>query len=312
MPSSPALFVALTFVALAGCQGKPTPPPGLPAKANTTPVVFPELGPGRVVEPGVTVHEVTINRGGVPMKVWVYLPQKPVEKVPAEKLALVLVPPAGSTLCVGMALAEGDRPEHYPYVKAGFAVVAFEIDGHVANTPEASDAALVNCSREFRDARAGLDNAKAALDFALAKVPTLDTERVYVAGHSSAATLALFVAEFEPRVKACAAYAPCPDVASLLAPFTPDLESDLRGFGEFLKISSPQMHAEQLNCPLFLFYAEDDTAVRVRQSVNFYERVRRTNSRVTLVKTATGGHYNSMIREGVPKAIALLKALPKA
>jgi len=36
------------------------------------------------------------------------------------------------------------------------------------------------------------------------------------------------------------------------------------------------------------------------------------NSRVTLVKTATGGHYNSMIREGVPKAIAWLKALPKA
>ena len=54
--------------------------------------------------------------------------------------------------------------------------------------------------------QAGLANARTALEFALAKVPKLDAKRIYVAGHSSAATLALLFASHEPRIKACAAW----------------------------------------------------------------------------------------------------------
>ena len=319
MASRPSVFVAATLILVAsvGCGGDaalPAPrtasPAGLSppaAQAKPSPVVFPELGPSRVVEPGVAVHEVTIDRGGVPMKVWVYRPEKP-----ADKLALVLVPPAGSTLIAGMGLADGDRVEHLPYVKAGFAVAAFEIDGPVSDAQQSSDPAVFKGAREFRAARAGLDNAQTALDFALAKVPGIDPARVYVAGHSSAATLALLVAEYEPRVKACVAYAPCTDVAARVAQFTPLLERNQPGYAEFLKFSSPLTHAELLTCPLFLFHAQDDTTVRFRESATFYEQVRKTNPKATLVKASKGGHYDPMIQQGIPKAIAWLKQLPKA
>src|SRR5262249_51971365 len=156
----------------------------------------------------------------------------------ADKLALVLVPPAGSTLFAGMAMGEGDRAEHYPYVRAGFAVASFDIDGQVANLEKASDAAGLKGAQGVRHAQAGLVNAKAALDFVLAKVASVDPDRVYIAGHSSAATLALLVAEHEPRIKTCAAYAPVTDVEARLAEVIPQLDRALPGYREFLRSSS--------------------------------------------------------------------------
>ena len=54
-------------------------------------LVFPPLGEAVRHQGGVAVHEVTLLRGKIPMKVWVYLP----EKAPKGKLPCVLVPPAG-------------------------------------------------------------------------------------------------------------------------------------------------------------------------------------------------------------------------
>src|SRR5687768_9302898 len=124
-----AFALGIAIGGFAGCKQE-APPTSAPktagaATTQTEPISFPELGPGRLILPGVQVQEVTLQRGAVPMRVWYYQPEKA-----ADKLALVLVPPAGSTLFVGMALGDGDRAEHYPYVKAGFAVASFEIDGH--------------------------------------------------------------------------------------------------------------------------------------------------------------------------------------
>src|SRR5262249_22676695 len=75
----------------------PTPPPEKPR-----PVELPELGAAQVIQPGIEFRSATLRRGSIPMKVWYHQPEK------AEgKLALVLVPPAGSTLFVGMDLSEG-------------------------------------------------------------------------------------------------------------------------------------------------------------------------------------------------------------
>jgi dipeptidyl aminopeptidase/acylaminoacyl peptidase len=235
------------------------------------------------------------------MRVWYYEP----EKVP-EKLALVIVPPAGSTLYAGMALADGDRREHYPYVRAGFAVVSFDIDGNVPNRKTATQAALLEGARQFRDAQAGLANTQAALDFVLAKVPHINPNRIYIAGHSSAGTLALLAAEYEPRIKACAAFAACTDVEERLAKSTPVLDSAIPGYREFLRFSSPKTAPERLRCPAFLFHAEDDGTVPIRNSTDFAALLQKTNAQVTLVTTAKGGHYNSMIREGIPKGIEWL------
>src|SRR5262249_9650474 len=159
--------------------------------------------------------------------------------------------------------------EHYPYAKAGFAVASFEIDGHVANLETAPDAVVLNGARAFRASQAGLANAKTALDFVLAKAPRIDAKRIYIAGHSSAATLAVLVAEHESGIKACAAYAAVTDVEAHLAQAIPSLEGSLPGFREFLRFSSPKTHAAKLTCPLMLFHAKDDTNVPMRHATEF-------------------------------------------
>jgi dipeptidyl aminopeptidase/acylaminoacyl peptidase len=306
------LLVLVAFLipiaGLAGCKKEPPQSNDEKAAAErrAAPITFPELGSGRPIQPGIQFREATLQRGNIPMKVWYYQPEK------AEgKLALVLVPPAGSTLIAGMDLGDGDRPEHYPYAKAGFAVASFEIDGHVPSAPPPTEAAMIKGAREFRDSQAGLDNAKAALDFILAKVPNIDPNRIYIAGHSSAATLALLVAEHDARIKACAAYAPCTDVEARLAPGLADLNRALPGYGEFIRFSSPKTHADKLKCPVFLFHAKDDTNVPVSQTTDFAAQVKKSNPNVTLVVVPRGGHYESMLDEGIPKGIAWLKQMSK-
>jgi dipeptidyl aminopeptidase/acylaminoacyl peptidase len=301
--------IGLVIVVLVGCKQKPSPSkvikPTEPTEALAEPIAFPELGPSRQIQPGIQFQEATLQRGAMPMRVWYYQPEKA-----ANKLALVLVPPAGSTLIAGMEMEDGDRPEHYPYVKVGFAVASFDINGAVPKNPERqSEEAALKGAREFRDARAGLANAKAVLDFILAKVPNIDPNRIYIAEHSSAATLALLVAAHEPRIKACAAYAPAADVEARLARFIADLDSVLPGYREFLHFSSPKTHVDELKCPVFLFHAQDDTTIPIRQTTDFATLLKKTNPRVTLVTTPKGGHYDSMIREGIPKGIAWFQQL---
>ena len=65
----------------------------------------------------------------------------------------------------------------------------------------------------YQASKAGLVNAQNAIEFALAKIPAVDPQRLYTAGHSSAACQALLLAEKDPRIRACIAYAPVVDVA---------------------------------------------------------------------------------------------------
>jgi len=259
-----------------------------------------------LIQPGIQFQEATLRRGTMPMKVWYYRPEKATGKLP-----LVLVPPAGSTLFAGMALGEGDRAEHYPYARAGFAVVSFEIDGNVPHQQNVPDAVVIKGAREFRDAQAGLANARAALDFILAKAHDVDANQIYIAGHSSAATLALLVAGHEPRIKACAAYCSVTDVEGRVAQAIPLLDRQIPGYREFLRFSSPKTHADKLKCPVFLFHAQDDSNVPVSETTTFAALVKKTNPNITVVANARGDHYNSMINEGIPKGIAWLKQLPK-
>ena len=59
-----------------------------------------------------------------------------------------------------------------------------------------------------------------------------------------------------------------------------------------------------------MFHSSDDKTLPIAQSAAFVEEVKKVNSNVTFVQADHGGHYTSMIKEGVPKAIEWLKALP--
>ena len=183
------------------------------------------------------------------------------------------------------------------------------LDGAIADLQNANDAILKAAGKEFLAAEAGLLNAHIALEFLKARVPEVNPNRIYTAGHSSAATMALLLAATDPRIKACVAYAPETD---LQARFGFMGLAGLKGMGlETLAISySPRAAEARLNCPTFLFHASDDSNVPAARTEAFAARLRQLGKPVTLEIVPTGDHYDSMINEGIPKGIAWLKALP--
>ncbi len=280
-------------LALCGCGGSQ------PSYTAPKPESLPDLNKGQTLQPGVVFHEVTFTHEGIPNKLWVYLP----EKLASAKIPCVLIAPAGSTLLTGMKLGTGDRPEHLPYVKAGYAVVSYELYGDVAE--KATAAQELRGIREFQKVRAGLVNARNALAYAQSKVPAIDPEQIFTAGHSSAGTLSLLVAEHESAVKGCIAFAPVTDVVQRInsQPGGKDLSRQISGLPKFLEESSPRTHIAKLNCPVFLFHARDDQIVPVKESADFAAELKKTNQQVTLVEVPHGGHHEGMIQTGIPDAI---------
>ena len=275
--------------------------------------VFPPLGPAKRVERGVVVHKVSLGHGDQAGRIWIYLP----EKMPAKPIPCVFIAPAGVAPFLGNGfgtdLALEKHPEHLPYVHAGFAVVAYDVDGEVPNLDNMTYEQVQTAATAFKNAEAGVLNARHAIDYVLKMVPGIDPKRLYSAGHSSAGRIALIVAESDPRIAACAAYAPVTNPELRIQQNAPDagkyLESNLPGFRDFLKRTSPVKQIERLRCPTFLFHAEDDSVISIIETESFAETLKKTNPRVTFVRAERGDHYDSMVEEGVPQAIRWLRDL---
>lgn len=273
------------------------------ANANS----FPNLPPAREIAPGTNFSEVTIRRANVPMKLWVYVPKAP----PAGKLPCILIAPAGTRLFHGIKLGEGDRDEHLPYVTKGFAVVAYEVDGELADGAETIE--YPTAIQEFKKANGGVANASAAIDYIAAKLPQIDTARIYAVGHSSAATIALQVAQNEKRIAACVAFAPVCNLAVRFGGgFGRSLDQFDAGTMAFLTKMSPSANISKLTCPTMLFTAEDDANVTSKSVKDFATNLQASNKQVKLMAVKTGGHYDSMIKEGIPEAITWLQSLKPA
>lgn len=265
---------------------------------------LPPLGPPERIEPGIIRCEVKLQRGDKTSLLWVYLP----EMQPATKIPCVVIAPAGTRLFHGTVLDKGSMPEHLPYVRAGFAVVAYELDGNISDQPVPGE--VFAAAKAFHDADAGLVNARAAIDYIEARLPWVDAGRIYAAGHSSAGTMALLLAEHEPRIKACAAFAPICDLEARLEKAIPLLSKPIPDFPAFVHRSSPAVGIRNLRCPTFLFHADDDSNVPTEEVALFAAELHKTNDHVTFVRVPTGNHYESMIKEGVPQAIQWFQKLP--
>lgn len=302
----------------------PPPPPAGPGPAmgagvgvGTVPPAefraFPELGLPRAIG-GSTVQLHSVNFASVPqtpgapagtMKLRVYLPAG--EIVP-RSIPMVLIAPAGTPMIYGSDIDDGDyHKETLPYAEAGMCVVHYSLDGPL-NSDNPTGYQFQAAHRQFEAAQAGVLNARNALEFALARIPAVDPRRIYSAGHSSAATLSLLVAAHEPRVAACIAYAPCTDVVAhcrdvlqdpVIRRVAPNIEA-------FLARSSPRTHIAAIRCPTFLFYANDDSITPLAQNRPFIQELRAKNPQTTFVDVPVGNHYDSMINEGIPRAIAWL------
>lgn len=266
-----------------------------------------EFAPARTMPssvPGVVWKEVQLlgkaNDPGTGGKLWIYLPSGNHEP---GTLGCVLIGPAGSRLVYGMQLAEGDQAEHYPYAQEGFAVVAFEIDGALpAEKPP--DGAFRQAFLKFTAAGAGVVNARIALQYATNEMPEVDRGRIFVAGHSSAGTVALLCAEHVDDLAGCVAYAPCSDLEGYLADFVDDIDEVLPNVRQYMKDGSPSNHVDQLGCPVMIYHAIDDQVVKLTESTRFAALASSSGHNVTLHPGTHGGHYDAMIDEGIEEAIA--------
>jgi dienelactone hydrolase len=267
---------------------------------------FPDLPPWKTYARGVESAEVSLsipaNAPGYSGRLILY---RPIGQTKKNSLGCVFIAPAGAPIFAGNILAEDDRREHVPYAKAGYAVVAFEIDGKFDHDHR-SIAEMRATYSKFKAADGGMVNGKNAVEYALAKMPQVDPERLYVAGHSSAATFALLFAEHVPRLKGCIAYAPLADLLDGSRGPKAEVVRLFPGIAGF----SPIENCDLLKCPLFLFQSQGDTNVSIATSRRFVEKLKQTNPSVTFQTVPTGDHYSSMINPGIPMGIKWLKSLP--
>ena len=269
---------------------------------------LPDIGPGREIEPGVIFHELRLPGGDKPGfagKLWLYLPSGDHAD---QSLPCVLITAGGSSLLKGIHLSEHARAEQLPYVRAGFAVLAYELDGALPGGRNAHEAEMKEAMARFLAARAGLVNAHVALQFVLTKVPQVDPRRIFTAGHSSAATTAMLFAEQEPTIRGCVAYAPAINLAKHFGEEVVQILHDA-GLDDLAVRHAPINHESKLRCPILLFHARDDGVVSVADTEASAERLKALGKSVTLVVVPSGGHYDSMIREGIPRGIAWLLEL---
>ena len=298
---------------LEAAAGSPSLTEGTPAGDYEPPVLdfsrqpSVEFGPERTMSSpvtGVDWKEVQVlgsaNGPGTGGKLWIYLPAGSHEP---GTLGCVLIGPAGSRMVNGMPLTEGDQAEHYPYPQQGFAVVAFEIDGALPdeNPP---DQKFRDAYVKFTAAAAGVANARIALQYATSRMPEVDRARIFVAGHSSAGTVALLCAEHVDGLAGCVAYAPCSDLEGYLTDFVGDIEGVLPNVRRYMKEGSPSNHVDALGCPVMIFHAIDDDVVRLSESSRFATLASNSGHDVTLRPGTRGGHYDAMINEGIKEAIA--------
>ncbi len=78
--------------------------------------------------------------------------------------------------------------------------MALKIDGPF-NENDRSEQNILATNVKFKAAAGGVVNGKNAVEYVLAKLPEVDRDRLYAAGHSSAAIWALLFAEHESRIK---------------------------------------------------------------------------------------------------------------
>jgi dienelactone hydrolase len=157
---------------------------------------------------------------------------------------------------------------------------------------------------QFHAADGGVLDAATALDFALQRFTEINPGRIGCAGHSSAGMHALLLARKEPRIKACCAYAPSLDVPDHVNKYFSKLKQLVPELDSWAQAYNPV----RPHVPTLLFSAQDDEACPFERAKAFAE----ANPGIVTFKPATrGGHYGSMIREGIPAGLQFLRSTLK-
>lgn len=217
-------------------------------------------------------------------------------------LPCLLVAPAGTNLLTG-ANTGPFFESHVPYLKAGFAIMDYELDGSPDYETREGDA-----TRAFIDSQAGLVNSRNVIDFVLHRMPMVNSKQIFAVGHSSGGTHVLLLGEHDTRLAGVVAYAAVSDVPKRIPPIAAKMLGLVdKRIGNFLVQSSPLTHASRMNCPVLLCHAEDDSNVPVSDSRAMHDQLVKAGKQSELFITRDGDHYSEMLDQCIPKGIQWMK-----
>lgn len=184
-------------------------------------------------QPPPEAKEVPYGSGGLRLKAWVSGPPLDGRRRPA-----ILF------LHGGFAFGADDWEQTLPFRNAGFVAMTPMLRGE--NGLPGSYSMFYN---EVEDVLAAAET--------LAQLPYVDSNRLYVAGHSVGGTLALLAALTSNRFRAAASFSGSPDQVAWargqpeLVPFDP---TDTREF----QMRSPLAFARSFQCPVRLYYGSQE------------------------------------------------------
>jgi len=245
---------------------------------------------------------------GCRTRVEVYLP---LDLPDDAKIPCVLMAPAGTNLLTGSDCDDLTyTAEILPFIKAGMAVVHYSIDGPMVDDEQFVERMFPGLFLAFAKSHGGVINGQRAIDFALQNFDQIDSHKIYCAGHSSAATLALQLASTDSRISKCVAFAPAPSLKKRFGEFLnqPGLDKELPMLKPYIRSWSPDNRIEKFHCPIFIFHARDDSNTPYRDTKTFCDQLTAAGKKIELVSANRGGHYQSMIDEGIPAAVRWLNS----
>lgn len=270
---------------------------------------FPDLLTGEVVgNQGVRISEIKLNGGNRPgqqMTLRVYLPKG---NHVDNSLACVLVGPAGSPLITGNSIDGSDyHDESLPYAEAGAVAITFSLDGPFGTNGMNEN--IKSAYTQFRDAAAGMVNCRNAFEYAIQKIPAVDPQKIVIAGHSSAGSLALLYSVHEPRLAGSIAYCSAADVETRIDEILDETKIQwmLPRIEQFKQKSAPMNHIAKTTCPVFLFHARDDSNCPYSDSTRYHEMLQNGGKESEIKLVDFGDHYQSMIDEGIPSGIEWMR-----
>ncbi|MFI5380259.1 MAG: hypothetical protein ACHRHE_13250 [Tepidisphaerales bacterium] len=250
------------------------------------------------------LSELTINDSDTRRQValWVYMPLQ--QKGTPRSVGCVFVAAGGPGMLPGSRLSEDQRDEHVVLAKAGFAVVAYDVEGAVPRANAVGPAAIGPLVG-FMAADGGVADGRLAIEYVLRHVPEADPSRLYAAGAGSSGTVALLLAAGDPRIRGCAVRAPIVDLATPLAPYKERLNEMVQDAGSFLADHSPVNRIGAATVPVWVFHAEDDGDVPISESV----RLSQASAKVTVDRHAAVGDATRRLEIGRARAVVWLDRL---
>jgi len=157
--------------------------------------------------------------------------------------------PAVIVLDGGPAVGAADWQRSQPFRDAGFVVMLPILRGENGRPGDYS---------MFYDE---VDDVLAAAE-ALARLPDVDADRIYLAGHSAGGTQALLAALASHRFRAVASFSRSPDFAALVSlPGADDVVPYAPGDPDEIRLRSPQAFATSFPCPVRLFWGTEEPGV---------------------------------------------------